>query len=205
MTELSHVHVFEPGSDPRRPVILLLHGTGGDETQLLEFGRQAAPGSALLSVRGQVLEDGKLRYFGRHVDGTLDEDDVRRRAGHLAIFIGEAREAYGLATPVVIGRSNGANIAAALLQLHPDSLAGAVLLRAIAPLSDAPSPDLTGKPVLIITGEHDTIAPLDWSKVLATQLSTAGASVQHVILPCAHEQTPRDLEEVKRWLGSEYP
>src|SRR5476649_929016 len=114
---LSFAHRFEPGSDPTRLPILLLHGTGGDEDDLLPLGRVVAPGSALLSPRGKALERGMPRFFRRLAEGVLDEDDVRFRAGELADFVAEARAAYRLTAPVAIGFSNGANVAAAMLLL----------------------------------------------------------------------------------------
>ena len=139
--EFGFIHRFEPGADPAKPPILLLHGTGGDEEDLLPVGRLIAPGSALLSPRGKVVENGMARFFRRFAEGAFDEDDVRFRAGELADFIGAARAAYGLAAPIAVGYSNGANIAAAVLLLRPEAFAGAVLMRAMAPLRAPPKPD----------------------------------------------------------------
>ncbi len=127
--ELSYIHRFEPGSDPSLPPVLLLHGAGGDEADFLPLSREIAPGAALVSPRGNVLEGDRPRFFRRFREGLFDEDDVRRRAGELANFITEARRAYNLAQPIALGYSNGANIAAAILFLHPNALAGAILLR----------------------------------------------------------------------------
>ena len=146
--ELTYIHRYEPGADPSRPPVLLLHGTGGDETDLIPLGREIAPGAALLSPRGNVLEGDRPRFFRRFREGLFDEDDVRRRADQLANFIAEARRAYGISQPFALGYSNGANIAAAVLLLHPKILAGAILLRAMAPLSEPPKPNLSGVPVL---------------------------------------------------------
>jgi phospholipase/carboxylesterase len=201
VTDLSHVHLYEPGSGRDRPPLLLLHGTGGDEHQLVPFARSAAPGSPFVAVRGRVSENGKLRYFRRDAEGHLDEDDVRRRAGELAGFIAEARRASGLAAPIALGQSNGANIAAALLQLHADMLAGAVLLRAVAPLSDPRAADLAGKPVLILSGATDPIAPPDWVDRLEAQLQAAGAAVAHERLPAGHALGPADVERTRDWLA----
>ena len=181
-----------------------MHGTGGDEFQLLDFGRQVAPGYPLLSVRGRVLEDGKARFFRRTAEGVFDEDDLRRRAAEMAGFVTDARDAYGLARPIAVGRSNGANMAAALLLLHPELLAGAALLRAVEPLSEPPAVLLAGKPVLILSGEHDDIAPLHRATLLAEQLDDAGASVHHLVFPCGHDLSPLDAEKVKWWLRLEY-
>ena len=125
---LAFVHKFESASGPARAPILLLHGTGGDESDLLPLGRAIAPRAALLSPRGKVIENGMPRFFRRLREGIFDEEDVRRRANELADFVGEARGAYGLAKPVAVGFSNGANIAAAVLLLGLETLAGAVLM-----------------------------------------------------------------------------
>src|SRR3984957_18017783 len=171
--ELTYIHRFEPGADPSRPPLLLLHGTGGDETDLIPLGRAIAPGAALLSPRGNVLEGDMPRFFRRFREGLFDEDDVRRRAGQLANFVSEARRAYGVAQPLALGYSNGANIAAAVLLLHPKALAGAILLRAMAPLADLPSPDLFRVSVLILSGLNDPIAPRSSAERLAAALLRA--------------------------------
>jgi phospholipase/carboxylesterase len=204
MTDLSFVHRFEPGSAPGRPPILLLHGTGGDETDLLPLGRMIAPGSALLSPRGKVFEGGMPRFFRRLAEGVFDEADVRRRANELADFIAEAREAYGLAAPVAVGFSNGANIAAAVLTLRPEALAGAVLLRAMVPLSDAKvdagAGDLGGKGVLLLSGAADPIVPAENASRLAAILKDAGAIVEHKSLPVGHGLSQADVTLTKAWL-----
>src|SRR5260370_5801989 len=156
---LPYIHRFEPGADPTSPPVLLLHGTGGDEEDMLPLGREIAPGAALLSPRGNVLEGAMPRFFKRFREGMFDEDDVRRRANELADFVAEARRAYGIAAPVALGYSNGANIAAAVLLLRPDTLIGAILMRAMAPLANPPRPDLSGVVALILSGSSDPIVP----------------------------------------------
>jgi phospholipase/carboxylesterase len=190
---LTYIHRFEPGGDPALPPVLLLHGTGGDETDLLPLGREIAPGAALLSPRGNVLEGGMPRFFRRYREGVFDEADVRRRAKELALFVAEARRAYGVAAPVALGYSNGANIAAALLLLHPDVLTGAILLRAMAPLADPPKPDLSGIPVLILSGSSDPIVPPASAARLAEALAAAGARVEREVLPASHGLTQADV------------
>jgi phospholipase/carboxylesterase len=198
---LSFVHRFEPGSDPAAPPLLLLHGTGGDETDLLPLGRMIAPTSSLISPRGQVLENGMPRFFRRLREGVFDEADVRRQAQALAEFVAEARAAYGLAAPIAVGFSNGANIAAALLFLHPEVLAGASLIRAMVPLTEPGSADLTGKPVQILSGAHDPIVPTENPARLAAMLSASGAIVEHKVLPGGHGLSQTDVTLAKAWLG----
>ena len=181
--KLSFIHRYEPAADASRPPLLLLHGTGGDENDLIDLGRMVAPGAALLSPRGKVLEGGMPRFFRRLAEGVFDEDDVRKRANELADFIGEARQAYGLPAPIALGFSNGANIAAAMLLLRPEALAGAVLLRAMVPLSQPPAADLAGKPVLILSGSMDSMIPA----ANATRLASILRAIRRTtcsIAPC---------------------
>jgi phospholipase/carboxylesterase len=201
--ELSYVHRFEPGADPSRPPVLVLHGTGGDESDLLPLGREIAPGAALLSPRGNVLEGQMPRFFRRFREGLFDEDDVRARAGELANFVAEARRAYGLAQPFALGYSNGANIAAAVLLLHPKTLAGAILLRAMAPLAEPPKPDLSGAPVLILSGLSDPIATRSTAEKLAAMLAAAGARVERDDLPAGHGLTQADVTRARAFYARE--
>jgi phospholipase/carboxylesterase len=201
MTELSFIHRYEPATDPNRPPLLLLHGTGGDENDLLGLGRMISPGSALLSPRGKILENGMPRFFRRLAEGVFDEEDVKFRANELADFVAEARKAYGLEAPVAVGFSNGANIAAAMLMLRPEAFAGAALLRAMVPLSRAPQVDLAGKRVLMISGAMDPIIPADNSNRLAASLSASGAEVQHQMLPTGHNLSQTDLSLLVKWFA----
>jgi phospholipase/carboxylesterase len=200
MAQLSYIHRFEPGETPGAPPLLLLHGTGGDENDLLPVGRMVAPGAPLLSPRGDVLERGMPRFFRRFAEGVFDEDDVRRRAGALADFITDARKAYGIATPIALGYSNGANIAAAVLLLRPGVLAGAILWRAMMPLT-APQPtSLSGTPVLMVSGARDPIAAPAEADRLKAALEAAGAAVEHRVLPVGHELSQADVSIAREWL-----
>jgi len=206
MPALSFQHRFVPAKDANRPPLLLLHGTGGDENDLIAFGEAIAPGSALLSPRGKVLENGMPRFFRRLAEGVFDEADVRMRANELADFVAETREAYALAAPVAVGFSNGANIAAAMLMLRPEALAGAALLRAMAPLRTPPAVDLSGKRILMVSGAMDPIIPADNAAGLAQVLRSAGADVDHQTLPGGHGLTQSDVQLTAQWLsGSSEP
>ena len=202
MTETAFIHRFEPAATAGSPPLLLLHGTGGDENDLLGLGRMISPTSALLSPRGRVLEHGMPRFFRRLAEGVFDEEDVRRRAHELGEFVVEARKQYGIAAPVAVGFSNGANIAAALLLLKPDVLAGAILLRAMVPLSAPPTAELSGKPVLLLSGQADPIVPASNSTKLASLLAHAGATVTHRVLPAGHQLSQADLTLARDWIGN---
>jgi phospholipase/carboxylesterase len=190
--ELSFRHVFEPARYAPPPV-LLLHGTGGDERDLLPLGQAIAPGAPLLAPRGNILENGMPRFFRRLREGVFDENDVRFQAGELAAFVRAARAAYALKRPIALGFSNGANIAAAVLLLHPDTLAGAILIRAMVPLDIAGGAAMAGKPVLIISGASDPIAPPENAARLAAMLRSAGAEVNHEVIAASHGLIERDM------------
>jgi phospholipase/carboxylesterase len=200
---LSFEHRFKPATRPGLCPLLLLHGTGGDETDLLPLGELVSPGAALLSPRGQVLEGGMPRFFRRLAEGVFDEADVRRRADDLAGFIEQSRDAYGIAAPVAVGFSNGANIAAALLMLHPGVLAGAALLRAMVPLGTPPAFELAGTPVLILSGAADPIVPAGNAARLAAVLSQAGADLRHETLRAGHGLTQDDVVRTAAWLQTQ--
>jgi phospholipase/carboxylesterase len=203
MSALSFVHRFEPGARPAARPLLILHGTGGNESDLLPLGKMISPGAPLLSPRGKVLEHGMPRFFRRLAEGVFDEDDVRVRAHELADFVEAARQEYALPPPVALGYSNGANIAAAVLLLRPVVLAGGILLRAMVPLQSAGAATgaLAGKPVLIVSGARDPIAPPANAARLKATLEQAGAQVDHRILPGGHELSRDDVELARTQLA----
>ncbi|MGG7516833.1 alpha/beta hydrolase [Allorhizobium undicola] len=194
------IHRFIPGNDPARKPLLMLHGTGGDESDLLPLGSRLSPGAALLSPRGKVLENGMPRFFHRLAEGVFDEADVKLRAGELAGFIAEARQTYDLAAPIAVGFSNGANIAAALLLMHEGALSGAILLRAMTPLSEPPTTRQAGVPVLVLSGMMDPIVPADNAATLVQALETVGHKVEQQVLPAGHNLSQTDLTLAAEWL-----
>jgi phospholipase/carboxylesterase len=198
--ETPFIYRFEPAGAEGAPPLLLLHGTGGDESDLLELGRMLSPESALLSPRGRVLENGMPRFFRRLAEGVFDEDDVRRRAVELADFVDSTRQRFGIGAPVAVGYSNGANIAAAMMLLRPGTLSGAALLRAMVPLSEPPPAELGGMPVLIASGQMDPIVPSSNSAKLAEMLLDAGADVTYRSLPVGHQLSRADLVLTREWL-----
>lgn len=197
-------HIFVPG-DLRLPVLLLLHGTGGDERDLLDLGQSVSPGSAILSVRGKVLEGGMSRFFRRLAEGVFDLEDLKFRTQELSDFIVRARKDYNLGhRPVVaLGYSNGANIAASVLLSHPEILSGAILLRAMVPFEPEMLPDLHGKKIQMLSGLMDNIIPADNSTRLSDMLKKAGAEVSFTMKPAGHGLTQSDFTDMKNWIGAQ--
>jgi phospholipase/carboxylesterase len=200
--DLGFIHRFLPGSNSGRPPLLLLHGTGGDEHDLIPLAERVAPGHALLSPRGKVNEQGLTRFFRRAPDGVWDIPDFKQRTVELADFVRRARSAYQIGKPIALGYSNGANIAWSLLLKEPDLLAGAILLRAMLPYDPRPLPDLRGVPVLLIAGTHDELIPVDRAGLLAALLGEAGADVTYEALHASHGLTEQDLTLASEWLAS---
>lgn len=196
------IHRFEPATDAARPPLLLLHGTGGDEGDLIPLGHLVAPGAALLSPRGAVLENGMPRFFRRLAKGVFDEEDLRRRTDELADFVRDARARLGLAAPVALGFSNGANIAASLLLRHPGLLRGAALLRAMMPFREPPAVRLDGTEVLLLSGTNDPIVPAASSAALARLLEDSGAAVTQHALPLGHGLSQMDVALTRGWLAA---
>jgi phospholipase/carboxylesterase len=198
-------HRFEAGTDFRAPVLLLLHGTGGDENDLLALGRTLAPGAPLLSPRGRVLERGMPRFFRRLAEGVFDEASIRAEAAALTEWLPVATAHYGVGgRPIIaVGFSNGANFAAALLLLHPGTLDGAVLLRAMVPLEPAVPPRLVGVGVLLLSGATDPLVPVDNASRLAALLREVGAAVEHVVLAAGHGLSREDIARASAWVAQE--
>lgn len=194
----SRPHLHHPAADPAAPPLLLLHGTGGDEHDLLPLARRLSPGSAVLSPRGLVSEHGANRFFARLAEGRFDSAEVTARTHELADFVQAAATLHGLdlSRLVALGFSNGANVAATLLQLRPEILGGgAVLLRPMVVLDQPAAPaSLTGRPVLLLNGAHDPIVPLDHPARLAALLRAGGASVTTHLLPATHGLSAQDLD-----------
>ena len=199
------VHEFIPGSSSR--TLLLLHGTGGNEQDLLPLGRELDPDAALLSPRGKVLENGMPRFFRRLAEGVFDLEDLKFRANELADFVTAAAKQYGLALEnlVAVGYSNGANIASAMLLLRPEILATAILFRAMVPLHPDKLPNLSSARVWIGAGDQDPIVPLPETKRLAELLRRAGAHVIIHFAKAGHGLTSDDLEAARHWLGELKP
>jgi len=201
MTPSSHFHLFIPGTSPDGVPVVMLHGSGGDEHDLVPLAAELAPGSPTLCIRGTVEIDGGFAFFHRRPDRSIDEADIDARIPVLAEFVGNASADHGFSKPpVVIGFSNGAIMAAALLLTHPFLFSAVVLLRPLSPfLEDRPT-HLDATPVLIIDGEKDSRrSPGDGAR-LAERLSRAGATVTHHVLPVGHAITEMDRRIARDWV-----
>jgi predicted esterase len=196
-------HVYEAGKASSTPVLLLLHGTGGDEQELLGLGRSVLPDGALLSVRGQVSEAGMPRFFRRIAPGVFDIPDAVARASDLAGFVRAARAGYLLSDrPIVaVGYSNGANIAHLVLLRHAGVLQGAALLR---PMVVTPPPDaggLAGTPTLLLSGRNDPTVPAGQPEALAERIMLAGGKAELVYTGDGHGLGHNDVRTLRQWLA----
>lgn len=203
--DLGFIHRFRPAADlASSPTLLLLHGTGGSENDLLQLGEALLPGANLLSPRGKILEHGMPRFFRRLAEGVFDLEDLKFRTHELADFVGAAAKEYGFDPERVLalGYSNGANVAASTLLLRPGVLGGAVLLRAMVPLEPEAAPDLTGVPVFIASGTADPMVPRANAEQLASMLRTYGAQVTHHWQQGGHGLANPEIVAAKDWLAS---
>ena len=194
-------HIFKKGMDETRPVLLLLHGTGGDEHGLLALADIIDPAASILSVRGNVMENGMPRFFRRLSEGVFDEEDLIFRTKELNAFLDHAAEEYKFdrSNVVAVGYSNGANIAAGLLFHFQDALKGAVLHHPMVPLRGIALPDLSGTPVFIAAGTNDPICPRQESEALCQLLEDAGANVIIHWENHGHQLTMPEVEAAKQW------
>ena len=205
--KLDFEHRFVPGRDESAPTLLLLHGTGGDENDLIPLGRELGPRANLLSPRGKVLEHGMPRFFRRLAEGVFDEEDLRFRTRELAEFVEQAAGRYGFdpGNLFAVGFSNGANIAASLLLLRPGLLSGAILFRPMVPFEPEELPDLSGLPVHIGAGERDQIVARENTERLAELLERAGAEVSLNWRPGGHGLGMAEVREAREWLSRKMP
>src|SRR3954469_17633007 len=201
---MDYIHQFIPAQEkPSGHVLLLLHGTGGNEDDMIPRGRDIDPAAALLSLRGNVLENGMPRFFRRLAEGVFDEEDVVRRANELADFIGTAATKYHFDPKqlTAVGYSNGANIAAAVFLLRPGTITSAILFRAMVPLTPDAKPNLGGTRALICSGTHDPIIPVDNAERLTAMLRAAGADVTLRLQNGSHQLVYDEIAAAKKWLG----
>lgn len=194
-------HIFKAGKDPKRPVLLLLHGTGGTENDLLPLAAHIDPEASVLSVRGNVSENGMPRFFKRLSEGVFDMEDLKLRTEELYQFITDSAEQYGFdrTNVTAVGYSNGANIAANLLFTYDDALRAAILHHPMVPNRDTELPALNGTPVFIAAGTNDPICPAQESEDLEKLLQDAGADVELHWENQGHQLTMPEVEAAKVW------
>ncbi|MGH3089100.1 MAG: alpha/beta hydrolase [Rubrobacteraceae bacterium] len=201
--KLGFVHRFVPATGGLETTLLLLHGTGGNEADLIPLGRELAPGAAILSPRGKVSEFGAPRFFRRLAEGVFDQEDLVFRTRELAEFVENASEEYGFDKTglVAAGYSNGANIAASLMLLHPGLVRRAALFRAMVPFEPEVKPDLSGVPVFIAAGRQDQMIPPENTESHARLLTDCGANVELRWRGTGHALAYEEVEEAKEWLS----
>lgn len=194
-------HIFQKGSNPSKPTFLMLHGTGGNENDLMPIAAYIDSQASVLSVRGNVSENGMPRFFKRLSEGVFDMEDLKIQTEELNGFIGKAAVEHGFdrSNVIAIGYSNGANIAANLLFTYADALKGAILHHPMVPNRDTELPNLAGVPVFIAAGTNDPICPSEESTDLERLLSNAGASVKLHWESYGHQLTMPEVEAAKEW------
>ena len=189
------------------PTLLLLHGTGGNERDLIPLGRRIYPNSSLISPRGKVLEQGMPRFFRRLAEGVFDIEDLKFRTRELAKFVHDAslKYSFDLGKTIAVGFSNGANIGASLLLLEPQVIAAAVLFRPMVPfVPDEPFPDLSGKKIIILSGQYDPIVSKKQAEDLFSLVKNLGAKVEMQWQAGGHEITQNDVQVAKKWLSENF-
>lgn len=214
-TQLGFIHRFIPSNKSSiaeiteqeikgKASLLLLHGTGGNEEDLIPMGQQIAPYAAILSVRGKVLENGMPRFFRRLAEGIFDIEDLKFRTNELADFVEQASKNYDfdLQHLIAVGYSNGANIAASMLLLRPEILSSAILFRAMVPLVPETLPDLTNKHIFMCSGLYDPIVSKREAESLFGLFKNAGAKVSLRWQESGHELTMKEIQKAKEWLLS---
>lgn len=197
--DLTRPHVFEKKGER---TLLLLHGTGADEHDLLRLGAAIDPTASLLSPRGMVEENGMNRFFERRPDGSFVQESVLQAVDELKDFLELAIAEYDLGPEIYgVGFSNGANASAALLVMHPELLAGAVMFGSTKPLEIVPKVDLSGKRLWVANGQNDPYAPEATTGLWVAELRGLGAEVSWLSHPGGHQISPAHMQEISRELA----
>jgi len=195
------IHKFIKGTNPSRPTLLLLHGTGGDENDLLPVGKMIDQEANMLAVRGEVIENGMPRFFKRLAPGVFDEQDLMYRTSQLNDFVDQASKTYDFdrGDVIAIGYSNGANIAANMLMQIPYSLGGAILMHPMLPRKDGEIPSLKNVPILITAGNNDPIVPLASTQALKKVLDDHEGNVSLSWFKFGHKLSSEEMQFVIKW------
>ena len=201
--DLGFIHRFVPGEDPLVETLLVLHGTGGNENDLVGIGQAIAPGAAILSPRGNVLENGAPRFFKRVAEGVFDPKEVRSRGEELARFIRAAAVTYRLDPSRIfaLGYSNGANIASTVMLIEPGSIQASILLRPMLVYEPPEKNDLSGSSVFISAGRMDPIVPTASVEQLAQLFRSTNADVTLKWQLAAHSLVPSEVREAAEWFA----
>jgi phospholipase/carboxylesterase len=207
-TDLGFIHRFVPPNSNAKeamPTLLLLHGTGGNEDDLIPLAKELAPNASILSVRGKVLENGMPRFFRRLEEGVFDMEDLKKRTDELAEFIVKSSSAYKFDPErvIAVGYSNGANIAASVLLRRPEVLAGAILFRAMVPFIPTVMPDLSKKSIILLEGLYDPIVSKVEAQSLLELFTKTQSSVTLKWQNSGHNLTQEDIVAAKKWLESD--
>jgi phospholipase/carboxylesterase len=195
-------HIYKKGN---QQTLILLHGTGGDEFDLIPLAETLNPKASILSIRGNVLENGMPRYFKRLSIGVFDMESLKQETIYLQQFIQEASSKYGfsLTDSTVIGYSNGANIAISMLFTFNHTVKRAILLRPMVPTHEIQSSSLNQTQVVIISGKYDSIVPKNHPQILNQYFNQLGADTQVFEIEASHGLTPMDMEIMKSILKNE--
>ncbi|GAE24524.1 carboxylesterase [Halalkalibacter wakoensis JCM 9140] len=199
-------HIYKEGSNKNLPTLLLLHGTGGNEQDLIPLANMIAQDASILSVRGNILENGMPRFFRRLAEGVFDEEDLVFRTNELNEFVTESADTYGFdrSNVVAIGYSNGANIAASMMYHHQRSLKGGILFHAMVPRRGVDLPNLSDTSVFIGAGKRDPLIPLEETKELVKDLEKANAKVSEFWVDGGHQLVREEVEKAKEWFDQTY-
>jgi predicted esterase len=202
--DLGLIHRWEPAPEGHHATLLVLHGTGGNENDLVPLARELLPGAAILSPRGNVLERGMPRFFRRLAEGVFDLEDLALRTDELSRFVDAAAALYGFDRKrvVALGFSNGANIAASMLLRLGSVLEGAILLSPMLPFEPEKAPDLSSVAVFVGAGMADTVISPAHARRLVETLRAAGADVTDYWHPAGHTITHEELRAVRAWLDT---
>ncbi|WP_064695428.1 alpha/beta hydrolase [Rhizobium aegyptiacum] len=200
MIEMGYVHRLHAGA-PDKPVLLVLHGTGGDENQFFDFGRRLLPEATILSPRGDVSEHGAARFFRRTGEGIYDMSDLSRATEKMAAYVQSFAEEYQASQILGLGFSNGANILANVL-IEKGVFDAAVLMHPLIPFQPEAHSSLAGRKVLVTAGRRDPIAPVAMTEALSAHLEGRGAEVRTVWHPGGHEIAPLEIDAVRELLGN---